>query len=270
MKNLILLFLAIIAWSAAWSQDNNESSNNDNGPIFTDRPSQTDAVSLLPKGVFQIETGYFWSSDKTQTSVGSTTVNFMDLPNLVFKYGIAKWLELRAGTRIQYLRENSSTIKNTDTNIGPVFFAPKIKLLEPKGFIPRTSLAANLTIPGTGAGAFKSNDGALSVRLLMENVIADNLVLTYSIGTDSNFAPGGTTDGFYTVMLSTSFGNIGAFAEFFSSFNPNRQNTASIDGGLNYLITENISIDAAIGLGLNSIATDVFINAGIGFRLPGH
>ena len=250
-KFLVLIMISMAGFTQA----------QDIGSIFTDRPSQTDAVALLPKNVFQIESGYFWSNDEV---LGNATTS-MNIPNLMLKYGLLPWLELRAGTALLYRKQENISILTTNTELGGIFIAPKLKILEPKGLIPRISATAYLTLPGTGTGFAKDNNGALNTRLLLENPLSDNLSLAYSIGTDSDFS--GNTNGFYSIMLSASFGRLGAFTEFFSNVINGGPNAVGLDGGVGFTLTDNFTIDLAIGLGLNTYATDIFLNSGIGYRI---
>lgn len=253
MKKFLILVFSILLFTPAVSQDI--------GSIFTDRPSQTDAVSLLPRKVFQIEAGYYWEQDDI---AGNTNV-LMDIPNIMLKYGLLDWLELRLGTSVKFREQENVGILTRDTEAGSIYFAPKFHILKPKGIIPRISATAYFHFPETGTGFANVNDGALSTRLLFENAIADNLSVAYSIGTDSDF--NGNTNGFYTFMVSAGFGKLGVFAEFFSSIIDGAQNTAGLDGGVGFTLSDNLTVDLAVGVGLNSIATDVFLNTGIGYRI---
>ena len=79
MKNEILLLFLLISTSI-YSQTTE--------PIQADRPDQTETPALVPKGMFQVETGFtFQKNDALSKSLG--------LPSTLWKYGVNDNFELR-------------------------------------------------------------------------------------------------------------------------------------------------------------------------------
>ena len=62
-------------------------------PFTTDRPSQSDASTLVPQGYFQVEAGYTFAHDD---ATGTSTDN-QSAPNLSLRYGLLEKLEVRFG-----------------------------------------------------------------------------------------------------------------------------------------------------------------------------
>src|SRR5262249_17931745 len=61
------------------------------GPIATDRPGFSDTASLVPRGHFQIESGYTFSYDRE----GSTRTINHTMPEIALRTGLTDWLEFR-------------------------------------------------------------------------------------------------------------------------------------------------------------------------------
>jgi hypothetical protein len=62
---------------------------------------------------------------------------------------------------------------------------------------------------------------------------------------------------------------LGAFVEYFGFYPSGRSNEADThyaDGGLTWLLTQDLQLDARIGFGLNDDADDVFVGAGFAVR----
>lgn len=57
-------------------------------PIQTDRPDQTETPSLVPKGMFQVETGLSLQNNDAHSQT-------LTLPSTLWKYGVNENFELR-------------------------------------------------------------------------------------------------------------------------------------------------------------------------------
>jgi outer membrane putative beta-barrel porin/alpha-amylase len=73
----------------------------------------------------------------------------------------------------------------------------------------------------------------------------------------------------YTAVLGFSvFENTGAFIEIYGDAPKYSKASHLIDGGLTYNITNNLQLDASVGYALTEWTEDMFVNAGVSFRLP--
>ena len=72
----------------------------------------------------------------------------------------------------------------------------------------------------------------------------------------------------YTLALSGELTDrVGAFLELFGD----RQITgtsASVDGGLTFLLRDLVQLDVSVGRGLRGLADDLFLGMGLSFRVP--
>ncbi len=227
--------------------------------IFTDRPNVTDAIALLPKGTFQVELGYFRESSDNGDAVNRTS------PNASFKYGLTEWLEIRVLTNYLESRTESQTGEITDSGMTPLIFSPKIKLIEPRQWIPAVSLATNFVLPNIGAEEFQNDHLNFGYRLLLENNFSA-FSWSHGIGTDWDDDSNATWA--YSSALSRSINDRwGAFIELYGSFGSGISAAHSIDTGIVYIATNDLQLDTSFGLGLNDIAADFFVSFGVAWRV---
>src|SRR6187402_162399 len=95
MKRIVVLLLILAAVKIAQAQ-------TEKPDLVTDRPDQTEAPVLVPKGGLQVETGFIYEKDR----VGDvSTVNYTYNTTLV-KYGVNEFLELRLSN--EYLGQKTT------------------------------------------------------------------------------------------------------------------------------------------------------------------
>ena len=258
MKYLILIFFLISLSIPVYSQ---QESAEELPPIFTDRSSQTDAIGLMPRGRFQLESGFFYSTDNESNE------DFIAVPNLYLKYGISNRLEFRLILNYFSLKTGSPTGDIEESGIAPIALGFKVALLpEQRNVIPKVTYALTLIIPKIGDSAFKTDELTTSMRFLFENSINDFFTLDYSVGFD--WEDNGNATGFYTLMGSFSFTDrFGGYVEIFSKYDEFIKDPWGFDTGVSYLINNNLVVDGTVGFGLNNVATDLFFNVGVGWKV---
>ena len=102
-------------------------------PIQTDRPDQTETPAIVPKGMFQVETGFSFQKNKQNNNTNT-------LPSTLWKYGVNENFELRLIT--EFISE-----KIEDRNLSglnPILLGCKIKISDEKGIFPKTSFIGHL------------------------------------------------------------------------------------------------------------------------------
>ncbi len=245
MKKLILLPLIVFAIQV-FAQDSD--------PIVTDRPTQSAAASVMPKGKLLIEAGFV--AEKTTPNITNTTFG-----NFHFRYGIVDGIEIR-------LTQNFVGIRNDLTDfevngLSPLTLGAKIHLFDEDGMIPQASVIGQMTFRNGESDFRPAGRGFPEVRFNFANSLTKEFSLGYNIG--MSFAQD-DINLFYTVVLGYSFADKWTlFVEPYGGFansNVNQFNT-----GLIYLFENNIQFDISTGLGLSNTAPDSFIGFGaaIGF-----
>lgn len=228
--------------------------------IFTDRPNITDAVDVIPKGTFQVETGFLYV--KTDLDDSET----FQIPNISLKYGLYEWLELRVITTNDKFTQDAqggSLERINETGLTPITFSPKAEIFQQVNWIPQLSLAATLSMPDVGASSFQNDKWNYGFRFLFEN--HNTLPWSASFGPDWDDTREVTWN--YTItsgLMATE--KIGFFLEIYGSFANDIDSQHGVDGGLSYLINNRLMADVIVGLPLNKFAPDFLIGTGISWK----
>ena len=125
----------------------------DYGTIVTDRPDQTESPTLIPKGLFQVETGFMYESISDETIESKTTT----FNTTLLRYGLLDNLELRLGVDVS---ETNNKIRNTNfennvSGLSPLYVGFKIGITEEKGILPEIGFLGGAFLPFTAATAYK-------------------------------------------------------------------------------------------------------------------
>ncbi|NMH28298.1 transporter [Flavobacterium silvaticum] len=225
-------------------------------PIEADRPDQTETPAIVPKGMFQAETGFVYEK------ANSDEESFVT-PTVLWKYGVNENFELRLITEL----ETQKNPQTTTTGLAPVKVGFKAKLLEENGIIPKTSIIAHLQLPDLASKEFKAEHYAALFRFTMQHTLSDDFSLGYNLGAEWD---GNVPDATFIYTLTAGYSiseKLGCYAEVFG-FAPEESTTYhSADGGFTYLISNDFMIDASAGVGLTELAPDYYISLGCSFRL---
>lgn len=224
-------------------------------PIQCDRPDQTETSFTVPKGRFQLESGFSFKKDND--------LKTYSVPSSLWKYGITKSWELRMITEW-----NSDAVGSEKTaGIQPIQIGAKVNFCDEKKLRPKTSLIAHIAIPDWASSAYKGNFYAPNFRFTLQNTLMDGLNLGYNIG--ANWSPfDGKPSGLYTLTLGYSITeSLGFYGEIFGFFPQNEQANHSIDGGFTYLIFNDFMLDLSAGKRIAGETADFYVAFGISFRI---
>lgn len=225
-------------------------------PIATDRPDQTETPEIVPKGMFQMENGFSFEK------AGRDSKNFV-LPSSLLKYGfngkfefrlIAEWvIDETGGTKI--------------SGLNPILVGFKVAICDEKGILPKTSLIGHLSIPEFASDDFKTTYYAPEFRFTMQHTLSDKINLGYNLGAEWD---GESPEPTFIYTLTSGFElsqKAGCFIELYG-FAPQKDKADHrIDGGVTYLLSSDMMIDASGGFGLTDNAPDYFAALGFSFRL---
>lgn len=228
--------------------------------IFTDRPNVTDAVDVIPKGTFQVESGFLYVKSDLNDSE-----NFQ-IPNISIKYGLYDWLELRVITTNDKFTQDAqggSLAEFEETGLTPITFSPKAEIFQQVNWVPQLSMAASISMPDVGATAFQNDKWNYGFRMLFEN--NNNLPWSASFGPDWDDTREITWSYSFTSGLMAN-DKLGFFMEIYGSFANDIDSQHGIDGGLSYLLNDDLIADFIVGLPLNKYAADFLIGAGISWK----
>lgn len=224
--------------------------------IQADRPDQTETPSIVPKGMFQVETGFTFQKNDTFSKS-------LSLPSTLWKYGVNENFELRLIT--EFLSEE---INNEKLNgFTPVYVGFKVKLADEKGIIPKTSFIGHISLPNAASKEFKTEFFAPEFRFVMQHTLSEKISFSYNLGSE--------WDGFSaepTFIYTTATGysiteKLGSYVELFGFIPQNQKSYHSFDGGITYLINNNFMLDLSSGIGISKNAPKNYIAIGFSFRI---
>lgn len=244
-------------------------------PLVTDRPDFTESTDAIPFGRLQIELGYTFTYDRE----AEDRTRDHGAPEFLLRAGLFEDFELRIGWDGYAWTETQS---RTETRAGrPVrreewvqgaydaTVGFKYKLFEQQGFQPHFGVIAELSIP-SGSRGVSSSDVDPGVVLLW----AYDLTERWSLAGNMGFAaPTEDSKRFVQTTASLSVAasitdRLGGYVEYFGIY-PNarhRDCAHSVNGGLTFLINDNLQVDWRMGGGLNGEADDFFTGFGLAWR----
>lgn len=241
-------------------------------PLVTDRPDFTESTDAIPRGHFQLESGYTFTYDRERAN----RVHDHTAPELLLRIGLIDNLELRLGwtgyswTQSQFETETRAgrDVRREDWSQGAndTSFGLKVKFCEQEGLRPHLGLIGELSTP-SGSPSLSSGDVDPELKLLWSYDLGERLALSGNVNVG---VP--TEDGHRFVQSAASISlavsiteRIGMYTEYFGMY-PNADTTDAAhyaNAGFTFLLTDNFQIDIRAGVGLNEEADDFF--SGIGF-----
>lgn len=235
-------------------------------PLVTDRPTDSVSPIVVPKGSFQVETGYRYSQLNSDTD-GNSVQTF---PDLLFRYGLGERFEARLLASGWNARDVND---KTETNVADISIGTKIELIPTSGNWSISGLLVDVSMP-TGSAA-ESNDYVIPKILYVGGYnVSDSWALTYNAGPSLvTFNEGAGRDTRwnlnYAVALSTMLSsNVGLFAEVYGAVQEGSAgDVADFQVGTTLGIAPQVQIDFRVGAGLASASPDWFAGAGLAFRL---
>ena len=246
--NIKILSFILIVSTSIYSQ-NTES-------IQADRPDQTETPAIVPKGMFQVETGFtFQKNDAFSKS--------FSLPTTLWKYGVNENFELRLIT--EFLSEEINNKKIS--GLSPIYVGFKAKLAEEKGIIPKTSFIAHIGLPNAASTRYKTDYFAPDFRFAMHHTLSEKFSLSYNLGSEWD---GFSAEPTFLYTLTTGYAitsKIGSYIEVYGFAPQNDKANHNLDGGITYLINNNFMVDLSSSFGITDNAPDHYIAFGFSFRI---
>jgi hypothetical protein len=231
-------------------------------PIVTDRPDFTESPSTVPLGMAQAEAGYTAARDE---DMRAQTVG-----ELLVRVGIDERAELRIGVNSYVVADLDGGGRERGYEDPTLGF--KLGLVRPDStasrLVPELSLIGDATIPTRG-GPFR--ESTVQPQAL--------LAASWELGGGATFSANGgyaaaTDDGTRfgqrsgSASLGYGFGERTAvFAEYFAfTAGPAGGAAHYLDGGLTYLLSPELQLDARGGVGANGRSPDGFWGVGVSAR----
>jgi Putative MetA-pathway of phenol degradation len=224
-------------------------------PIQLDRPDQTECPFIVPKGYLQAENGLTFENINSE----NTTLAY---PTILWKLGLSRNFEFRLITELV----SQSSYGETKKGLIPITVGFKAKIAEEEGMLPSTSFIAHLTIPKAATNNLKTDNYAPSFRFTMQNTLSKKVSLSYNLGAKWN---GEVTEAtfIYTLAVGYSITNKwGSYIETYGFLPQKGPPDNRLDGGLTYLINNNMMIDISGGIGISENSPKNYFSLGFSYR----
>lgn len=271
LYSVMLVVLFSLVAGTALAQPGPGASDKEVPPLDADRPDQTEASTVVPKGTVQVEMG--WSRNYNDDNGVETTSDASS--STLVRIGVHDRFELRLGFGGYIFEEvEIGGVKMKDAGAGDIEVGTKVAICEEDGMRPETAILASLSLP---TGAVTSNRPDPSARISCSHTVNDRVSFGYNLGFafESEEDGGGTRHTLssleYTAVLGADVTErVGAYIELFGDAGMSRQGGPrnAVDAGVTYLLEENLRLDFAVGLGLSEDADDWFATVGFVYRWP--
>jgi hypothetical protein len=238
--------------------------------IETDRDSFTPATTTAGAGRLILESGYSFIDNRDVAETHS-------LPELIGRYGVADWLELRLGSNYEVGGESNSVSSGGsdtgDTAPGEIKSEAKVQygfkaaLTDQGDWLPRSAAIVQGNTPTSGP----ETQTLIVATYVWGWTIAEgwnwDSAIRYSNGVFdedhfNRWAPS-------TVLKVAIAEQWNVHIEYFGIFTDDRDTELSqsyISPGLHYLVTPDFEAGVRVGWGVSNDAANFFSNAGVGLR----
>lgn len=209
--------------------------------IATDRPNQTESSLVIPKGSFQIESGFLvgYSGEDDQYSRQVLS------PITFFRYGISKSVEIRLMNQVESVKQQDVLRQGfSDLQIGT-----KIQLLKKENINTEIAFLTSLILPTGNKELSQDHIGSVS-KIAIAHQLSNNLSLSYNLG----YAYIDQNEDFVTYSLSFGIGindKLGLYIEPYGSLIDEDHIENSFDTGFTYLVKPNFQLDFSFGSGID-------------------
>jgi hypothetical protein len=263
----------LFEWEASAAKSDDNSSGDDQGkekPLESDRPGFGDSPSTVGCDRCQLEIGYQYSYDRE----ANTSEIQHTYPQSLLRVGaFANWFELRVSwSQEQDTDRVFGVSSHTDVGSQDMNVGFKIALTPQDQWLPKTGLVADAAVP-TGSPAFTGDRFLPEIEYIYEWEVTKKLTLT-GITELSDQVDDVSTRTYLAV--SEAFGaqeklneQLSAYVQWHTT-TPDGADTVRtqqvFEGGLIYLLSNNLQWDGEYGVGLNSETPDYFVGTGLSMR----
>jgi hypothetical protein len=211
----------------------------DDSPIATDRPDQTESALVVPGKMLQLEAGFNFEE------TGGEEPGLVH-PTILWRLGLNGKTELRMITDLTTRGDGDQR----NTGMDPIALGLKTALWDEHGWIPKASLIAHLSFPTWASADRKLNYYFPDFRFTFLNVISDKLSLGYNVGAQWDGVSGEPVF-LYTFAPALSLGGAwGCYAELYGFAPQYGKAEHNFDAGFTYLVNNNAQFDLSGGWSL--------------------
>jgi hypothetical protein len=235
------------------------------GDISPDRPGLGDGSGIVGRGVWQIETGWSFESEREDDAVQHE----MALPLVLFRVGVTDRFELRVGADGLLSDTSSRPGSRRHSGRSDIEVGAKLKLIESARTGFELSVLPIVSLP-IGSNDFTSGGYDPTVEFAWTQPLPRDFSLSGNVTAAS---VSGENRRFTQHILTLSIdrdvaAGWNAFAEAFhaSSFIRAGHDVWIVDTGATHRLGHRAQFDVSVGRGVTAAAPDWFVSAGISLR----
>lgn len=211
--------------------------------IVTDRPDQTESSSTVPKESLQLETGFLFGSSKNNL----ITEQQILAPSILSRYGLTKGIELRLVTQIESVKNKQT--QETNSGFSDLEVGAKVQLFKRQTNVTEVAFLSHLVLPTGPKQLTNDNFGTIN-KFSISHQLTKSVGMGYNVG--YNYFGYGNGDLTYSFALGIGLTDtLGIYFEPYGEVLDIETHEASFDGGLTYLLKDNIQLDLSFGTGIN-------------------
>jgi hypothetical protein len=237
--------------------------------IETDRDSFTPATTTTAPGRLIVESAYSFIDNKNVPETHS-------LPELLMRYGVNDWLELRFGWNYEIGGAGSPISGSVPGDFEPepeieeehrLLYGLKGWLSEQDGWRPQSVVIVQGFTPTGGENLKSQFSAGYAFGWTLDNRWVWDTSIRYSTSQegDDDFSVWAPS----TVLKIPLGERWKGHVEYFGIFTAGREDESQqhyVSPGVHYLITPDLEIGTRVGWGINEQAANFFANAGFGWR----
>lgn len=265
-----VLFTCLLLATATFSI----AQTSDSGFLKTDRPTRTFSAYLVPKGTWQIETGYAFTESYQWISLpggGGYAGDFQFFQwTTQVRYGLSNKVELWFSQDLakSRLMGGSDVLGESDIEAIPTQLGLRVPLMNGKGLKPQIALMSSVA-----GGPFTSAEvGTLfDIRLNLHHQLTNRFSLGWNLIWQYDTDGEGGSEAFSAVLGYQFTKRFSAFVEvwgptpIFDGISPKAMNV-----GFLYAITPGLQVDVSYGGNLTNTGLNQLFATGVSFRIPGN
>jgi hypothetical protein len=250
--------------------ENGEDTEGEPDEIETDRDSFTPATTTAGPGRLILETAYSFIDNRAVPETHS-------FPELLGRYGVADWLELRLGWNYE-VGGASNTVSGsaggddfleepTVEEESQLSYGAKVYLSNQEVWLPQSAVIVAAGTPTSGKET--------ATQLVTTYVFGWQFANDWKWDSAIRYGYDSAEGDHFNVWAPSSVLKVPliehwvAHAEYFGAFTDGRESERVlhyVSPGVHYLVTPDFEIGVRVGWGLNDQAANFFSNAGLGLR----
>jgi hypothetical protein len=186
-------------------------------------------------------------------------------PTTLFRYGIARGLELRVLSQFESLDIRRDGIQESKPQgISDIEIGAKIQLFKNESSNTEVAFLAHLVVP-SGTSELSNNTYVSINKLSISHVINDRVGLGYNIG--YNYQDGSNGILTYSAALGANVNeHVAIYVEPFGEWQEFETFQLDFDAGFTVLLRENIQLDFSFGTGITRKMN--YLSTGVSWLIP--